>query len=201
MTDQALPTGHTLGPPTRRRSMFMRLSNWDRVRVLLWSIVRLALFRFSPPVCGWWRRWLLRCFGAKVGRRVRIAPSVRVDFPWRLEIADDVVIMHGVILNCIGSIRIGAGALVSQYAHLCAGSHDYERADMPIVPRPIEVGRGVWIAADAFVGPGVTIGDGALLAARSSAFKHLPAGMVCIGEPARPVKPRTATTSADEVRP
>ena len=78
------------------------------------------------------------------------------------------------------------GSRISQYAHLCAGTHDYRRRDMKIVSRAITIGKGVWIAADAFVGPDVTIGDRSLLAARSSAFSDLPAGHVCMGEPARP---------------
>jgi putative colanic acid biosynthesis acetyltransferase WcaF len=97
-------------------------------------------------------------------------------------------VAHKVIINCMGRVRIGAGTLISQYAHLCAGTHDYRRRDMRIVSCPITIGSGVWIAADAFVGPDVTIGDRSLLAARSSAFSDLPAGQVCLGEPAKPYR-------------
>ena len=133
-----------------------------------------------------WRLFLLRRFGADVHGSARIAPSVRIDFPWNLVVARGVDIAHGAIVNCMGAVRIGEGTRVSQYAHLCAGTHDYRSPRMPIVRSPITIGSDVWIAADAFVGPGVTIGNGALLAARSSAFGNLPAGQVCIGEPARP---------------
>ena len=101
------------------------------------------------------------------------------------------VIGHGAIVNCMGKIAIGRGTRISRYAHLCAGTHDYTSRDMRLLRGPITIGRHVWIAADAFVGPGVTIGDGVLLAARSSAFRDLPPGQICIGEPALPHRPWT----------
>ena len=142
---------------------------------------------------------LLRCFGARVGRRSIVFPSVRIQFPWNVTIGEQCVIEASVIVNAMGKILIGDLTHISQYAHLCAGTHDYENPTMPIVRKDVTIGKDVWIAADAFVGPGVTIGDGSLLAARSSAFGHLPGGMVCIGEPARPVKPRDANDHDDMI--
>ena len=162
----------------------------ERARGVWWGVTRILFFRFTPPALGRWRNFLLRRFGAKVHPSARIASSVRIDFPWNLRVGRGVVIAHKVILNCMGEIEIGDRTMISQYAHLCAGTHDYERRDMAILRCPITVGADVWIAADAFVGPGVTIGDGALLAARSSAFGDLPGGQVCVGEPARPRRPR-----------
>ncbi len=171
-----------------RRRAFLPQTIGERLGSFCWSIARVLLFRPSP--FNWWRILLLRVFGASVHGSARIAPSVRVYFPWNLTIGRDVVIDHQVIINCMGVVEIGDETRVSPYAHLCAGTHDYRRRDMRIVRRPIHVGKGVWIATDAFVGPGVTLGDGCLLAARSSAFGNLPAGQVCIGEPARPRRPR-----------
>ncbi len=172
-------------PDPKQRNFFPQTLG-QRVAGFWWSVVRHTLFRWSPPSLNGWRRWLLRRFGAAVHASVRIAPSVRVDFPWNLAIDRDVVVAHNVIINCMGRIEIGAGTLISQYAHLCAGTHDYRRRDMKIVSCAITIGKGVWIAADAFVGPDVTIGERCLLAARSSAFSDLPAGHVCMGEPAKP---------------
>jgi putative colanic acid biosynthesis acetyltransferase WcaF len=95
-----------------------------------------------------------------------------------------------VILDCTGTITIGEATRISPFAHLCAVTYDYTSVQMPVVTAPITIGRDVWIANDAFVGPGVTVGDGAVLAARSSAFSDLPTGQVCMGEPARPRHPR-----------
>ena len=160
-----------------------------------WSIVSAVLFRWSPPPLNLWRLLLLRLFGATVHRSAFIAPSVRIDYPWNLVVDRDVVVADNVILNCMGPVEIGAGTRISRYAHLCAGTHAYERRDMRIVRRAITIGRGAWIATDAFVGPGVSIGDHCLLAARSSAFSDLPAETVCKGEPAKPYGPWTAIAS------
>lgn len=173
-----------------RRRAFLHQSFRERAACFWWALVWQTLFRWSPPACHAWRLRLLKTFGATIQGRAWIAPSARVDFPWNLTLGDRVVIAHKVILNCMGHVTVGDRTRISQYAHLVAGTHDHTRRDMTILRAPIDVGKDVWIAADAFVGPGVRIGDGALLAARASAFKDLPPGQVCVGEPARPLKSR-----------
>lgn len=91
---------------------------------------------------------------------------------------------------CVDKIKIGAHSTVSQYSFLCTASHDYTEASMPLVTAPIVIGDRVWITADVFVGPGVTIGDGAVVTARSSVFNDVPPWTVASGNPAVPVKPR-----------
>ncbi len=183
----AVLTTHVMGP---RQRVFLPQTRGNRFRGFWWSIVRSTLFRWSPPSAIGWRNLLLRGFGAKVGRGVGIAPSVHIDHPWNLTLGDGATVCESVIINCMGTVTIGERTRVSQYSHICAGTHEYQRPDMRIAPRAIDVGKDVWIAADAFVGPGVTIGEGAMLAARSAAFHDLPAGMICVGEPARPIKRR-----------
>ncbi|MGI9013542.1 MAG: colanic acid biosynthesis acetyltransferase WcaF [Phycisphaerales bacterium] len=178
-------------PPPRRR-VFMQQSLAERIGGVLWRLVRRTIFRWSPPAWNGWRRLLLRIAGANVGPRACIHPSAIIDFPWRITIGAGCHVAHKVIVNAIGNVAIGDDVRISQYAHLCAGTHDHRNPQMPIVPRPIVIGERVWIAADAFVGPGATIGAGSLLAARSSAMGALPAGMVCIGEPAVAVHQRNA---------
>jgi acetyltransferase-like isoleucine patch superfamily enzyme len=169
------------------------LSGWttrERVLRLLWSIIyRLA---FRPTFHNWYglRAAILRRFGAKLGKNVRIRRTVRIEVPWNLDFADGVSVGDEAILYSLGVIRIGARSFVSQYAHLCAGSHDYTRHDYPLLRTPIVIGQDCWIAADAFVGPGVTIGDRTVLGARASAFSDLPPDVVAVGNPARAVKPR-----------
>lgn len=185
-TTEANTTGATTTevPQPKQRPVFPQTFA-ERVKGSWWSIARMVLFRWSPPPLNRWRLLLLRLFGAAVHRSAYIAPSVRIDYPWNLVVERDVVVANNVILNCMGRIEIGAGTRISRYAHLCAGTHAYERRDMKIVRRAITIGRGAWIAVDAFVGPGVSIGDRCLLAARSSAFSDLPADSVCMGEPAK----------------
>src|SRR5262245_45444143 len=117
----------------------------------LWGVVWAILFRPSPRVCHGWRRWLLRGFGARVGRSARIYPSARIWAPWQLELGDFSCLGPEVDCYCVAPIRLGAHAVVSQYSYLCAASHDITRPDLPLITAPIVVEEGAWVAADAFV--------------------------------------------------
>jgi putative colanic acid biosynthesis acetyltransferase WcaF len=115
---------------------------------------------------------------------------VRIEVPWMLDLEDEVTVGDFAILYSLGRIRIGARTIVSQYAHLCAGTHDYSDHTFRLIRSPITIGRDCWIGADAFVGPGVGMGDLSVLGARSSAYKDLAEGMVHVGNPARAIKER-----------
>jgi putative colanic acid biosynthesis acetyltransferase WcaF len=158
--------------------------------VQLWWIVQATLFAISPQFMFGWRRWLLRLFGAKVGRGVLLRPSVRVTYPWNVSIGDYAWVGDDVVLYSLGEIEIGEHAVVSQRSYLCAASHDYTRVDFPIYARKVTLEAQAWLATDVFVAPGVTIGKGAVVGARSSVFHDLPPMMVCVGSPARPTRPR-----------
>lgn len=156
----------------------------------LWIVVRGSLFRWSWHNWYAWRAWLLRLFGAKVGRSVKIRPTVRVEIPWLLEIGDYSSLGDYAIVYNLGRVRIGRRVTISQYAHLCAGTHDYTRYSMPLLRPPITVGDDAWIAAEAFVGPGVTVGEGVILGARAVAFRDLKPWTIYGGHPAQPLRPR-----------
>ena len=168
-------------------------SSWtfrERCARFLWYCVEASLFRFSPRPFYRWRTLLLRLFGARVAWNARIRSTVRIEVPWNLEIGDATIIGDEVILYCLGPVTIGARVTISQYSHLCAGTHDFTQASFPLLRPPIEIGDDVWIATDVFVGPGVKIGVGAVVGARSSVFGDLPAWQICVGAPARPIKQR-----------
>lgn len=171
----------------RSRSPYTLRENLKRA---VWSAAWALLFRPSPRNAYRWRAWLLRRFGARLGRNVRIRPSTSVEIPWNLDLGDDVSIGDHVILYALGPIRLGDRSFVSQYAHLCAGTHDHTRPDYPLLRPPIVIGEDCWIAADAFVGPDVTIGDRTVVGARASVFADLPPDVIAFGNPAKPVKPR-----------
>ncbi|AVJ28976.1 putative colanic acid biosynthesis acetyltransferase [Achromobacter spanius] len=161
--------------------------------VQLWWMVQGTLFRWSPQVAYGFRRWLLRCFGARVGHKVLIRPTATVTYPWKVEIGDYAWIGDDAVIYSLGPIHIGAHAVVSQRSYLCAADHDAGRADFPLRERAVRVEDGAWVATDVFVGPGVTIAREAVIGARSSVFRNMPAAMVCHGNPCRPIRPRTAT--------
>ena len=165
----------------------------------LWFVVQGTVFRFSLHNSFRWRRVLLRMFGAKLGANVRVRPSIRVDVPWNLTIGENSSVGDHAILYCLGPVTLGRHVTISQYAHLCAGTHETNTRRMLLLKPPITIGDDAWIAADVFVGPGVTIGAGTLVGARSNVFGDLPANVVAVGSPARAVKPRTFVANEESL--
>lgn len=152
--------------------------------VLLWQITQGTLFACSPQPCYGWRRWLLALFGARVGKGVLIRPSARVTYPWKVSLGDFCWIGDNAELYSLGEIEVGAHAVVSQKSYICAGSHNPRDRTFPLTTKPIRIEPEAWIATDCFVGPGVTIGRGAIIAARSTVLHDIPPGMVAAGAPA-----------------
>ena len=178
------------------RHMRLRLhtvSARNRLARIVWRLVWLLLYRPSPSVMHGWRRLLLRTFGARIGSGVHPYPSARIWAPWNLEMEEHSCLGPEVDCYSVDRIRIGAHATISQYSFLCTASHDYRSPRMPLIAAPISIGSHAWIAADSFVGPGVTIGDGAVVGARSSVFGNLPPWTVVAGNPARVCKRREKT--------
>lgn len=168
---------------------------WNRreqVGRLVWALTE-PLFRFSPRPFWSWRRVLLRAFGARVARGVRVYPTARIAIPWNLTLGEDCAVGDHAILYALGPISLGPRTTVSQYGHLCAGSHDWRDPAIPLTKPPIIIGADVWICADAFVGPGVRIGDGAILGARAVVVKDCPARTIVAGNPARQIGMREQT--------
>ena len=162
-----------------------RQRSWSRnaqVGRVLWAACA-PLFRFSPRPLWAWRVWLLRRFGAHIGEDVHIHSTVRVIMPWHIEIGDQAAVGDRVILYALGKIEIGKRATISQNAHLCAGTHDWRDPARPLLKTPIHIGADAWICADAFVGPRVRIGQGAILGARGVAMKDLAPGQIGTGNP------------------
>lgn len=156
----------------------------NRLIRVAWMASWLLLARFTPPPLHGWRRLLLRAFGAQVGRGARVHASVKIWLPANLELGEHALVGPGARLYNQGRIAIGARSVVSQRAHLCASTHDIHDPHFQLVCRPITVGAGCWIAAEAFVGPGVTVGDGAVIGARAALFEDAKTGGVYTGNPA-----------------
>jgi len=162
--------------------------------VQLWWLVQATLFRWSPQVAYGFRAWILRLFGCVVGRGVIIRPSVVITYPWKVKIGDYAWVGDNAVLYSLGEIEIGAHAVISQRSYLCAADHDYTQLDFPIRSQKITIGTQAWLAADVFIAPGVSIGCGGVIGARSSVFKNTPAEMICFGNPCKPIKKRVSST-------
>lgn len=158
--------------------------------VQLWWLVQASLFAWSPQFLYGWRRFLLRAFGAQVGKGVLIRPTARITYPWKVEIGDYSWIGDDVTIYSLSEIHIGAHSVVSQKSYLCAGSHDYNDHTFPLTGAKIHIGNHCWLATDVYVAPGITINDGCIIGARSSVFKDLPGMSICVGSPARMIKTR-----------
>ena len=175
-----------------RNRRAQKYSAGEMLRRVLWILVH-PFFRFSPRPCFGWRRFLLRCFGATIGRNAHVYASATIYFPWNLEAGDESAIGEHAYIYNLGRVTIGDRATISYRAHLCAGTHDHTKPDFPLVRAKIDIGPEAWICADAFVGPGVTVGEGAIVGAGAVAMKDVRPWMIVIGNPARESKRRKIT--------
>ncbi len=167
-----------------------RLSFKNKLARLLWHFVWLFLYRPTPRVFHGWRRFLLRLFGAKIGKQAHPYPSARIWAPWNLEMGAYSCLSEDVDCYCVDRITLGKNAIVSQYSYLCTASHDYDDSSFPLVIAPINIEDKAWVATDVFIGPGVTVKEGAVVGARSSVFKDIDSWIVVGGNPAKFIKRR-----------
>jgi putative colanic acid biosynthesis acetyltransferase WcaF len=158
--------------------------------IQLWRIVQCSLFALSPQFMYSWRRFLLRLFGAKIGKRVLIRPSAQITYPWKVSIGNFSWIGDDSVLYSLGEIKIGENVSIAHRDYFCTGFHDFTKTTFDIGQKPIIIEDEVWIPNDIFVGPGVTIGKGCVIGARSTVLTDMPEGMICYGNPAKPIKKR-----------
>lgn len=161
------------------------------IRRVFWILMQ-SLFRFSPRTCFGWQRFLFRCFGARIVRDVHIYNSATVYYPWALEVDDESAIREYAYIHNLRRVTIGARATISHQAHLCAGTHDHAKSDFPLLRPPIFIGDQSWVCGDAFVGPGVTVGEGAIVGAAAVVTRDIAPWMIAVGKPARAIKRRAA---------
>jgi putative colanic acid biosynthesis acetyltransferase WcaF len=123
--------------------------------------------------------------------RFQIYGSASITFPWDLSIGRNSTIGPDVALYNLGGLEIGSSTVISQNVHVCGGTHDHTKLTYPLIREKIKIGNFVWIAADAFIAPGVTIGDGALVGARAVVVKDVEPYTIVAGNPARVIGHRT----------
>ena len=149
------------------------------------------MFRpFGSRLFKKWRVLVLKCFGTKIEWSSHIYASVKIWAPWNLEIGANSSLGPKVDCYNQGKISIGSNTIISQKAYLCASTHNYTKKDFPLILKPITIGNGVWVAADAFIGPGVTIGNYAIIAACSVVVQKVEDNSIVGGNPAKIIKLR-----------
>jgi len=183
-----------------------RFSNEDfdrgasRVKEALWIAVKALFFLPAWPMPSSFRVRLLRLFGARVGQGVVIRSRVNITFPWRVGIGDQVWLGEEVLIVSLAPVIIESNVCISQRAFLCTGSHNRHRADFALITKPIHVRAGSWIAAQAFIGPGVEIGSGAVVSAGSVVMQAVPAESLARGNPAQVSAKREAESAKREAQ-
>ena len=175
----------------RRESKY---TNREKVLRLFWGVGQL-IFRLTPRPCFQIRSWMLRCFGAKIGRNVHIYPSARIYFPWMLEVGDFSAIGENALIYCLGPVVIGERSTISHQAHLCAGTHNHSDPTLPLLRSPISIGSQVWVCADAFIGPNVIVSEGAVVGARAAVFRDVAPWTIVGGNPAKQIGNRCLNDS------
>jgi putative colanic acid biosynthesis acetyltransferase WcaF len=187
----------------QRRLAAHRLTAKNKWLRAIWQIAWLVLYRPSPKLLHSWRAFLLRLFGARIGTPTYIYPSSRVWAPWNLTMADHSTLAEGVDCYCVDKVSIGKYSTISQYSFLCTATHDYldpaimTQPQMELLIAPITIEDRVWVTSDVFVGPGVTLHEGAVILARSTVLRDIPAWTVAAGYPAVPVKKRILRDSGN----
>lgn len=174
-------------------------TRWSRkvlVGRVIWACIS-PLFRVLPRPFNRVRAVMLRMMGARIGRACHLEPGIRILMPWNLDFGDHVAVGRGAEFLNFAPVRIGSMSVVSQYTYLCTGTHDYTHPHFPLQYAPIEIGPQTWVAARAFIGPGVTIGEGAVIGAAAVVTRNVPPWMVCAGNPCVPIKPREVRGEAN----
>jgi putative colanic acid biosynthesis acetyltransferase WcaF len=154
----------------------------------LWLAVKWLFFLNPVPWPSAIRVPLLRAFGAKIGERVVIRSNVNITFPWRLEVGNDVWLGEEVLILSLAQVTIESDVCISQRAFLCTGSHNFRAENFDLITKPITVRGRSWVAAQAFIAPGVEIGEGSMVAVGSVVSQSVPAKTLVRGNPAVVVK-------------
>jgi putative colanic acid biosynthesis acetyltransferase WcaF len=185
MTDDSSKTTSPAPLPPRRTTWTLK-QNLARV---VWGTVGRVLWVVLPPM----RASLIRVFGGRVGANCVFARDVDIIIPWNLDIGPNVEVGSRVTLYSLGKITIGRDTVLDDKAHLCAGTHDFNDPLFPLISPPITIGERCVIGIDAYIGPGVVLGDGCRIWPRASVYKSFAASTELRGNPARTIEASDAS--------
>ncbi len=157
---------------------------------MLWHACN-ALFLQSPFITSYkFKAWLLRAFGAKIGKRFQCKPPVNIKSPWFLDLGDDVWFGERCWIDSLAMVKMGNNVCLSQGVYLCCGNHDWTSPTFMMYVREITIEDGVWIGTHAIVMGGVTLASHSVIGAASLVSKSTEPYGVYSGNPAQRVKTR-----------
>lgn len=161
-----------------------RVGLTSKLARLAWSLVWLLLYRPTPNLLHGWRCFILRMFGAQVGKGAHPYPTARIWAPWNLTMGEGSCIGPEADVYNVARVTLGTDAIISQKSYLCTAGHDFRDPSMPLTAAPITIGNQAWVAAASFVGPGVSLGDGAIVAACAVVTRNVAVNVIVGGNPA-----------------
>lgn len=176
--------------PEKNRFTDARIDAANKAARGLWGIVELLLYRPSPRPFHGWRRLLLRAFGARIGANAHPYAGARIWAPWNLVMEEGSALADDVTCYNVALVHLGKNATVSQFSYLCAAGRDIDRPGKPVICAPIHIAAEAWVAVDCFIGPGVNIGENAVVGARSTVTRDVVANSVVAGSPPRLLRMR-----------
>lgn len=159
-------------------------------RKLLWNTIGAPMFRWSPRSLMQLRVWIVNMFGGQIHRTAVLRRTVRIWHPWLLSMEEHSCLGEEVMMYNLGPVHVGSHTVLSQRVHVCNGTHDISSVTLPLRRPSTRIGSGVWICADAFIGPGVIIGDNAIVGARAVVTKDVDHATIVAGNPAREIRHR-----------
>jgi putative colanic acid biosynthesis acetyltransferase WcaF len=177
-------------PPPVRNDLFDK-SQFDRGRPkaveVCWYLTKMVFFLSAWPWPASLKNALLRAFGCEVGVGVIIKPRVNIHFPWKLTIGNHCWIGERTEIFNLENVTLEDHSTLSQDVCLAAAGHDSSSASMAYKNRPIRIGRSAWVTSRAFVGPGVTVGEAAVVGAGAVVFRDVEPHSIVVGNPATAV--------------
>ena len=160
------------------------LSTRNKLARSVWFFVNLLLFAPSPTPCFGWRRLLLRLLGGRIAPSAKVYPSTRIWAPWNLTMEQGSCLGPEVYCYSVAPVFLRSDSTVSFRTFLCTASHDIRHPQRPLVVGPICLERGAFVFADAFIGMNVTVGEGAVVAARAVIVRNVASYDIVGGNPA-----------------
>jgi putative colanic acid biosynthesis acetyltransferase WcaF len=167
---------------------YPRITFGNRLARTVWAVVHGILFRPTPNAFFFWRRAILRLFGARIAQSARVYPNVTIWAPWNLTIGARSAIANNVEIYNVSEVIVGEDVVISQRSFLCTATKEYKTGRRHLAASKIRIANNCWIAAGVFLGPGVFVGENSRVLACAVVTKSLPANTVWAGNPAVQIK-------------